>query len=127
MAGTARVLWGNWWLKLASLGLAYALWLAVARVPLVDVNISVPLELRNLAEGLQVAGSLATRVQVHVRGPEKLLRQMGASELGVVVDLQGYAAGHHQFPLTAANVEVPPGIEVVEIIPERVRVELEPR
>lgn len=127
MGSMARVLLDNWWLKLLSLGLAYALWLAVAQAPLVDIDVSVPLELRNLSPSLGVGGELATRVRVHLRAPESLLREVGTGQIGVVVDLEGFAAGNHEFPLTAANVEAPPGIDVVRIVPDRVRVVLIPR
>jgi len=122
-----QVLLHNWWLKLASLGLAYVLWVVVTQAPPVEVGLTVPLELRNLSENLQVAGEIPTRVHLHVRGPEGQLRMLEPEEVGVAVDLAGATAGSHSYRLETANVELPPGVEVVRIIPNEVRLELVPR
>lgn len=119
-----RLLLHNWWLKLLSLGLAYLLWLVVTQAPPVDIGMSVPLELRDLPPHLRVAGEIPPRVHVHLHGPENRLRVLVAEEIGVVVNLRGATAGNHRFRLEAENVEVPPGIEVVHIIPEAVQLEL---
>ena len=126
MGGLGRALLNNWWLKLLSLALAYALWSLVTQAPTIDGDISVPLELRNLAPDLQVAGGLSTRARLHLRGSESLLRELGSNDLGLVVDLQGFGAGRHRFQLTAKNVELPPGIEVVGVTPAEVWLELVP-
>ena len=123
----AKVLLRNWWLKLLALGLAYALWLAVAQAPQADIAVSVPLELRNLPPALRLEGEMATRVHLHLHGPESLLRLLPSEQVGVVLDLQGFTVGNHTIPLTPANVVAPSGIEVVRITPEEVRLELAPR
>ncbi len=111
----------NWWLKLLSLGLALALWSSVHQAATVEIDVSVPLELRNVPAGMQVAAQTATRVTLGLRGPESLLSRMSYEELAVVADLEGFAVGHHRVDLSA---EVPPGVEVVRIIPSQVRLEL---
>jgi len=126
MGGLGRALLSNWWLKLLSLGLAYGLWALVTQAPPMDVEVSVPLELRNLAPDLQVAGGLTTRARLHLRGSESLLHELGSNNLELVVDLEGFGAGHHRFRLTAQNAEVPLGIEVVGVSPEEVWLELVP-
>ncbi len=127
MGGLGRALLNNWWLKLVSLALAYGLWALVAQAPPMDVEVSLPLEVRNLAPDLQVAGELTTRARLHLRGSPNLLHELAWEELGVVVDLGGFAAGQHRVRLTAKNVKVPPGIEVVGVTPEEVWLELVPR
>lgn len=122
-----QVVLHNWWLKLASLGLAYVLWVVVTQAPPVEVGLTVPLELRNLPENLQVAGEIPTRVHLHVRGPEGQLRMLEPEEVGVALDLKAATAGNHSFRLEAANVDLPAGVEVVRIIPGEVRLELVPR
>ena len=122
-----QVVLHNWWLKLVSLGLAYVLWVVVTQAPPVEIGLTVPLELRNLPANLQVQGEIPTRVHVHVRGPEGQLRMLEPEEVGVALDLAGATAGNHSFRLEAANVELPPGVEVVRIVPEEVRLELVPR
>jgi len=127
MEGFSKALVGNWWLKLLAVGLAYALWLAVAQAPQAVVGVSVPLELRNLSPGLEATGTMMTRIHVVLRGPETILRTLPSEQVSVVLDLQGFSAGRHTIPLTAAEVEAPSGIEVVRITPREVRLELAPR
>ena len=122
-----QLLLHNWWLKLLSLGLAYALWAVVTQAPAAEIRLSVPLELQQVPAGLQVAGEIPTQVHLHLRGPESRLRTLQPQEVGVVLDLRKATPGNHVFRLTAAAVEVPPGVEVVRIIPEEVRLELVPR
>lgn len=119
-----RLLFHNWWLKLLSLALAYALWALVTQSPVVETHISAMLELRQMPPGLRVSGEVPTRVHLHLRGPEPRLRALQPEEVAVVINLQEAAAGNHRFTLDPSNVELPPGIEVVRILPQEVRFEL---
>lgn len=124
-----QVLLHNWWLKLLALGMAYALWAVV--IPResgpVEIGRSVPLELVNLPRGAQVVGEFPTHIHLHLRGSEGRLRRLAPEDVGVVLDLSGASPGNHIFVLTAENVEVPPGVEVVRIVPEQVSLELRRR
>ncbi len=122
-----KALFGNWWLKLLSLGLAYALWSAVTYTPVADIGVSVPIELHNLPANLQVAGGFSTRVHLQLRGPENRLRRLTPEQIAVVVDLREATPGKITLHLSAQNVEVPSGIEVVRILPEEIWLELAPR
>lgn len=124
MAGFTHALVGNWWLKLLAVGLAYALWLAVAQAPPTEVELSVPLELRNLSPDLQATGTMLTRIHVRLRGPETILRTLPSEQVSVAVDLDGFSAGSHTIPLTPADVELPSGVEVVRITPGEVHLVL---
>ncbi|MFQ5817824.1 MAG: CdaR family protein [Terriglobia bacterium] len=124
MSWLRQLLLHNWWLKLLALALAYALWWVVMRGPVVEMGMWAPLELRNVPVGMQVRGEFPSPVYLHLRGPERRLHTLEPEKLGVVVDLSEATAGNYQFKLERENVEVPPGIEVVRIIPEEVRLQL---
>lgn len=124
MSWLKRALVEDWWLKLLSLALAYALWAIVTQAPPVEIGVSVPLELRDVPAHLRVAGEIPTRIHLHLRGPERRVRALAQEEVAVWVDLSGAEAGNHRIPLEASNVELPPGLEVVRIIPDEVRLEL---
>jgi hypothetical protein len=120
-----RLLLHNWWLKLLALGLAYALWALVIPTESgpVEIGISVPLELANVPANLEVVGEIPTRIHLHLRGSEARLRRLLPEEVGIALDLRQATAGNHVFRLTAADVEAPPGVEVMRIVPEEVRLE----
>jgi YbbR domain-containing protein len=121
-----RIFVDDWWLKVLSLALAYALWAIVTQAPPVEIGMSVPLELRNLPRGLQVEGEIPTRIHLHLRGPQERMRGLEPEEVGVAVDMSWATPGNHTLRLEVSHVELPPGIEVVRIIPEEVRLELAP-
>jgi YbbR domain-containing protein len=120
-----RIFVEDWWLKLLSLALAYALWAIVTQAPPVEIGLSVPLELRNLPENVQVEGEIA-RIHLHLRGPRERMRRLAPEEVGVAVDMSWATPGNHTLRLDASHVELPPDIEVVRIVPEEVRLELAP-
>ncbi|MFQ5723913.1 MAG: YbbR-like domain-containing protein, partial [Terriglobia bacterium] len=59
-----RLLLHNWWLKLLSLALAYALWALVAQSPSVEIHTSAMLELRQVPPGLRVSGEVPAHIHL---------------------------------------------------------------
>jgi YbbR domain-containing protein len=104
-------------LKLVSLGLAVGLWLAVARDPVAEVEINVPIEFRNLPENLEIDSASYTEAQVRVRGPERIIHRLEPADVRAKVDLASVRPGERTFDLTARHVHVPQDVEVVQIVP----------
>lgn len=127
MSWLKRLLLHNWWLKLLSLALAYALWAIVTQAPPVEMRVSVPVEVAHVPAGLTVAEQTPARVELQLRGSESLLRRLDPEEIGVVLDVSQAGVGNQEFRLEAGNVDVPPGIEVLRIVPAEVRLVLAPR
>ena len=124
MKWLAQVVFNNWWLKLLSLGLAWLLWSAVTQGPLVETGMLVSFGVRQLSQELQVEGALPTPVYIQLRGPERLVQGLQPGAVSVTVDLSGETAGEKEIVLEAEDANVPPGIEVVGFVPERVRLKL---
>jgi YbbR domain-containing protein len=112
-----RLFLENFIYKLISLLLAVGLWLAVARTPVAEVEMRVPIEFRNLADNLEIDSASFTEAQVRLRGPERVLHGMSAADVRAEVDLSNMQAGERTFDLTARHVHVPEDVEVVQIIP----------
>src|SRR4029434_9671721 len=90
--------------KVVSLLLAVGLWLAVARSPMAEVAITVPIELHNFPENLEIANEHIPEAQIRVRGPERAIREVRASEIHVELDLSKSTVGERTFDLTAQHV-----------------------
>ena len=73
-------------IKMLSLVLAAGLWLAVARSPLAEVAITVPIELHNFPENLEIANEHIPEAQIRVRGPERSIRELRPNEIHVELD-----------------------------------------
>ena len=116
-SGWQRLFRENVFLKLLSLLLAIGLWLAVARSPIAEVELKVPIEFRNLPDNLEIDSASFTEAQVRLRGPERAIHRLDPTDVRAEVDLSNVQPGERTFDLTARHVHVPPDLEVVQIIP----------
>jgi YbbR domain-containing protein len=102
--------------KLVSLLLAIGLWLAVARDPIAEIEMTVPIEF-NLPDDIVIDSGSLTQAQVRVRGPERVIHRLQPGDVRAEVDLGNVQPGERTFNLTARHVQVPQELEVVQIIP----------
>ncbi len=123
MAGTPqrsffqRVFVHNLGMKVVSLLLAIGLWMVVARDPIAEVEMRVPIEFRNLPDNLEIDSANFTEAQIRVRGPERVIHRLELSDVRAEVDLASVSPGERTFDLTGRQVHVPQDLEVVQIIP----------
>jgi len=104
-------------LKLVSLLLAIGLWLVVARDPIAEVEMKVPIEFHNLPESLEIDSASFTEAQIRVRGPERVIHRLQVTDVRAEIDLASVRPGERTFDLTGRQVHVPQDLEVVQIIP----------
>jgi YbbR domain-containing protein len=116
-----KYIFNNLWLKLVALALAVLLWWAIAHDPTVEAVITAPLEFHHAPENLEMSVEGTAQVEVRVRGPERTVRRLSAADVQAIVDLTGARAGERTFDLTAKQVHLPDGVEVVQIEPSQVR------
>jgi diadenylate cyclase len=112
-----RIFVHNIGLKLVSLVLAIGLWTVVARDPIAEVEMKVPIEFHNLPDSLEIDSASFTEAQIRVRGPERVIHRLQAADLHAEVDLASVRPGERTFDLTGRQVRVPQDLEVVQIIP----------
>ncbi len=111
-----RVFVQNFAMKLVSLFLAVGLWLAVARDPIAEIEVRVPIEF-NLPDNIVIDSGTFTQAQVRVRGPGRLIHRLEPGDVHAEVDLGNVQPGERTFDLTARHVHVPQNLDVVQIIP----------
>src|SRR5580704_15856072 len=104
----------NLGLKLTALALAVGLWLAVARDPVAEVSVDIPVEIRNLPPDLEISSEIVPKAQIRLRGPERAIRQLQSSDVYAAIEFNGVRAGERTFDLTAQQVHEPAGLEVVQ-------------
>ena len=112
-----RIFVHNFWLKLVSLLLAIGLWMVVARDPIAEVEMKVPIEFRNLPDNLEIDSASFTEAQIRVRGPERVIHRLGVADVRADIDLAGVRPGERTFDLTGRQIRVPQDLQVVQIIP----------
>ncbi|HEV2689636.1 MAG TPA: CdaR family protein [Bryobacteraceae bacterium] len=122
-----RVVVQNFSLKLMSVLLAAGLWFVVARDPVAEVEIKVPIEFRSLPENLEIDSATFTQAQIRVRGPERVIHRLDTSEVRAEINLANVHPGERTFDLTAQQVHVPQDLEVVQIVPGQFQLSFDTR
>jgi len=112
-------------LKLLALATALLLWYVVSGEETVERGLRVPLELQQLPAGVELTGDVPTTVDVRVRGGSSTLSRVLAGDVVAVLDLRSARPGRRLFPLTADQVRVPFGVDVVQITPSAVAIVFE--
>ena len=97
----------------------------VAGERVVERVMRVPVEFQNLPNGLELVGSPPDTVEVRLRGSSGALSRMGPGDLSAVLDLRTARPGRRLFHLTATQVTVPYGIDVVQVGPSTLTMEFE--
>ncbi len=112
-------------LKVLAIAVATLLWLTVAGEQVVERAMRVPLEMTQKPEDLEIVGDPPLSVDVLVRGSSPLLSRLDVGEVIAVLDLSNARPGSRLFPLRTDQVKVPYGVQVAQIVPSTLAVELE--
>lgn len=114
----------NWVLKnlpfkLVSLAIAILLWWAVGRDQQIEMPLTVPLEFQNAPANLEINSNYPFETRITVRGPERLIQELNASEVHAIIDLQGATPGERTFDLSRSAIHVPRNVRVVQVVPSQ--------
>ena len=90
-----RYVFQNLGLKLLSLVIAVLLWMAVAREPMAEVVVTVPIEFHNAPDNLDISSESIPQVEVRERGPADVVHNLGPAEVHAIVDLRSTTPGEH--------------------------------
>jgi YbbR domain-containing protein len=112
-------------LKAVAIALAALLWLTVAGDHLVERSMRVPLEFRNIPPELEIVGDPPETVVVRLRGSSALLARIEPREIVAVLNLGTARPGSRMFHLRNDEVRAPYGVEVAQVIPGTLALDLE--
>ncbi len=122
-----RIFKKNWGLKLFSVLLAIVLWLALIPTEKVVVEkaLTLPLEMSNIPPNMELVEKPISSVDVTLRGPNRVIGQITASNLSVILNLASASVYQQEYPLYPGMINLPTGAEVARIYPNRVHLRLE--
>jgi diadenylate cyclase len=112
-------------LKLVALALAVGLWLAVARDPIAEVAIDVPIEFHDVPQNIEISSATIPKAQIRLRGPQRLIRHLQPADVNAEIELSGIHPGERTFDLTAQQIHKPPDLEVVQVVPTQFHIEFD--
>jgi len=122
-----RYVFPNLGLKLISLALAVGLWLAVAREPIAEVAVDVPIEFRDLPVNLEISSESIPKAQIRLRGPEREVHRLEPADVYAEIELEGLHPGERSFDLTARQIHKPSGLQVVQVVPSEIHLSFDVR
>ena len=117
----------NLGLKVLSLLLATGLWVAIARDPVAEVAIRVPIEFLHVADNLEISSEVIPEAQIRVRGPGRFVRQLRSTDVHAELDLRNAKPGERTFDLTSQEIRRPQDLEVVQVVPSQVHLAFDTR
>jgi len=121
------MLFDNWGIKLVSLLLSLTLWFYVTSKGKTEMTLTVPLELRNIPQGMTVVGDVAGYLDVRVQGQERALRDISiGKKITAVLDLSLTRPGLNTVSLSPDDIRRPSGVAVTHLSLSEIRVKLEP-
>jgi YbbR domain-containing protein len=118
----------NFWLKILSLLIATGLWLAISpdQEP-AEVAIRVPIEFEHVPPHMEINSVVIPEAQIRVRGPERLIRNLGPTDILAELNLADVKPGDRTFDLTAQQIRHPRDLHVVQVVPGQVHLSFDTR
>ena len=114
----------HWELKLLALAFSAGLWVFVMTSEKTNLVVSLPLELGPVPGGLVITSEKPETVEVQLHGLRSALSRVSPDALRVRVSLAGARPGELLVSLGPDQVVVPPGVSVLRVNPDVVRVAL---
>jgi YbbR domain-containing protein len=118
----------DWLMKLVALVITLALWFGVTglRTNTKQRFQNIPLSIR-VSNNIEITNSPVSEVDVIVSGDKRKIDQLNARDLVISLDLTGVAAGERTVQILPENVliDLPQGIKLEEIQPNKIAVKLE--
>lgn len=116
----------NWKAKLSALALVFAAWLILASQQDIKITINAPIRYVNPAGELIVSEGSAKAVDLTLSGRQSQINDLRDRDVRVDVDLSGQMAGKRTITLSGKNVQLPIGVNVLRITPQKIEVNLRP-
>src|SRR5579863_5694864 len=114
---TRNLIW-----KLFALAAAFGVWLNVANEPDLATVVSVPVEYNHFPKDLEISSDIVETIDLEARGPSGLLRGLHDSRIAAIIDFASVKApGERTFTLTAAELKLPRGVDLIRTIPAQLR------
>jgi len=108
-------------LKIVSVFIALFLWLSLITGEIQDISLYVPVKLTNIPEGY-VAVTDEHLINVHAKGPKALVSEEKFGDVNIEIDVSKMKPGYTNTIIDVKNIKMPPGIQVVDILPGAIEI-----
>jgi len=91
------------------------------------INVTTPIDFRNIPENLELKKTSAEKVEVQITGKRRLVSALKTEQVGAFLDLKEMSRGVHKVVLNPDKISLPVGLDVVRITPSEIKLEMEKR
>ncbi len=117
-------------IKLAAAGcisflIMAGIWFGFTRSQYTIIALNVPIEYVNKPPNYDILDTSVDEARLQLLGSSALIKSLGPGQVGVRVDLSKAAEGRNTFPVTQADIILPPGISLNKIHPATIEVTLD--
>lgn len=115
----------NLGLKISALLISVLLWFFVTSRGQSEMSLEIPIEFKNIPIGLDIVSSSHKTASVHIRGQERLMKNIKSAEIRVSVDLSKAKKGEGTFYINKDDIKLPYAMSVTAIAPSSLKVRID--
>lgn len=101
------------------------IWFSFARGLETFATLEVPVEFMNQGPKMKIFSASASSVKLQISGSGSLVRSVKPEQVKVKLNLANAVAGNNQVAITRDNIVLPPGIELKQVAPQALEVNLD--
>ena len=90
-----------------------------------EADIFIPVDSKNIPEGLIITNGPFTGIEVHVRGPKSIVRTLSDLKIQYTIDLSEVNIGVNIIPIHQTQIPLPNGVSILKINPDSITVKVE--
>jgi len=117
-----KLLFENLGLKIASILLAVVMWIFVTSRGQSEMSIDVPIEFKNLPQGIELVSYNVKEVSLNIKGQERFIKNIKSPDIRVSIDLSKAKIGEGIYYISREDIRLPRSITVSNINPSSVKV-----
>ena len=117
-----KLLFENLGLKIASILLAIVMWIFVTSRGQSEMSIDVPIEFKNLPQGIELVSYNVKEVSLNIKGQERFIKNIKSPDIRVSIDLSKAKIGEGIYYINREDIKLPRSITVSNINPSSVKV-----
>jgi len=106
----------KWQYKLVSILLAIILWIYVVKEQNLNIMLSVPVEINNLPENMEIANDFKNSIDVLIVGRRDDVAKIERKNIIAVIDLKKAVAGENLIKINRQNIKFLPNVIAIEEI-----------
>ena len=115
----------NLGLKIAAVLLSIVLWVFVTSRGQSEISLDVPIEVKNVPEGLEMVSFSVKNVSLTIKGQERFVKNLRPSETGITIDLSKAKKGENIYFIHREDIKLPRAITVTSVTPPSIKVMIE--